>query len=436
MKNPYNRIINELYKLLYPIIKHKNIASVRDFYNCNYKTDGYFIEKSKKELLANVIENVPYYSYIEEKKLSCFPVMSKEIYRKINPELLSHKSFRYLPKYKMNTGGSTGEPFEFYCDANAGLYDFYHQKYQYEKIGFEKSNKIYVLNGWLPDQNLVKNKVFWRKKKNANEFPFGSKEFSTHYLNITNSEFYIKELISSPPNYLRSYPSVMCELTSFFIASGYTCPPFELKGIQLTSEMTSPQQETYLQEYWGDIIFYQYGHSEASAIATKYPGEEFYTFSPYYGITEILNDQNEHVEEGETGRIVVTSLNNVVRPFIRYDTGDLASFRKNENGVTTVFNIEGRVQDVVEDINGNSISITGLVFGQHFYAFKNILAWQIHNENKGVLVVDLVKEKTFTPNDEKEILEKLSFNGAFNVSIRYVDNIAKTKAGKHKLVIK
>lgn len=434
MKNPYNRIVNEIYKTFFPLLNKSLIDAIRDFYVNNYYIDKTIIEKRFKVFLKKT-KNIDYYKDVQA-SLDSYPVMTKEDYRKIGEKKLTNKFISLLPKYKMNTGGSTGEPYEFYCDFSVGLIDFYHQKFQFEKMNFSKNDKLYVLNGWFPEDELVSNRVFWRAKKNINEFPFGSKEFSTHYLNSDNAGIYIDELVSRPPQYFRSYPSVFVELTKYLITYGYKSPPFKLKGIQLTSEMTSKQQEDLLKKYWGDIIFFQYGHSEAATIASKYPGEEYYTFSPYYGLVEILDEKNDPVKPGEVGRVVVTSIHNKVRPFIRYDTGDLATFRDYNNGVVTVYDIVGRVQDVVEDKEGNIVSITGLVFGQHFHAFKNIISWQINNEKKGVLYVDIIKEKSFTNDDDEEIIEKLSFKGRFKVYIRYVDKITKTRAGKHKLVIR
>ncbi|EOU4236109.1 TPA: hypothetical protein L1580_001843 [Escherichia coli] len=436
MKNPYNRIINELYSLIFPLVNRKWISAIEGFYNNNYIINNKTITKQKNKILNEIKRNVIYYANADGEQLNDYPVVTKNLYRRLNENVFLHKNYVALPKYKMNTGGSTGEPFEFYCDLRAGLIDFYHQKFQYGKMNFTSNDKIYVINGWLPDANNINDKVFWRKKKNKNELPFGSKEFSSHYLNKGNAKYYINELIASPPTFIRSYPSVFSELTKFFIAEGYSKPPFVLKGIQLTSEVISHQQEEFIKSYWGNIIFYQYGHSEAAAIATKYPEEECYTFSPYYGIVEILDDNGRHVQEGETGHIVVTSLNNVVRPFIRYDTGDMATFKGNSNGVVTVYDITGRVQDVVEDKHGNLISITGLVFGQHFHAFKNIISWQIHNPYKGKLIVSIIKDSSYCDDDAKEIKEKLSFNGVFEVSLKYVDEIDKTISGKHRLVIR
>ncbi len=430
------KIINRIYSLLFRFYKHKVQFRINDFYSgCSYDSSP---ESEKINKLYQCIKKeVPFYRELSLDSLSLnnLPIMDKNKYREVGEGAFQSKYLKLKPKYIMNTGGSTGQPFAFYADLRAGMIDSLHQEAQHKKAGFGKDDKIYVFNGCeIAQQSLDKN-VFWKEKVNKNELPFGSKEFSSHYLNKRNIKYYVDELKKSPPQFIRSYPSVFHDFTKLLIQLGYKTPPFNLKGIQLTSEVTTSEQEFVIKDYWGNIVYFQYGHSEVAVIASKYPNEDCYTFSPIYGVVEILDEKNQHVAPNEIGRIVVTSLHNTVRPFIRYDTGDLALFKENKNSVVKVYNIVGRTQDYVVDKFNNKIAITGLVFGQHFHAFKNILSWQIINVSPGILNVKIVKMQGYSLDDEQELQEKLGFNGAFDVSFSYVDEIEKTARGKHKLVI-
>ncbi|WP_318480482.1 hypothetical protein [Photobacterium leiognathi] len=414
-----NYIVSRLYRFLFPLLKYRKKIELFYLY------DEYVECKYKYKFL----KYIPFYKEIKER-----PVVSKELYKKHEEKNWENKYKLFLPKYKMNTGGSTGEPYEFLVSLKCGLIDDLHQEMQHRKMGFLKNDKLYVINGCEISDLDRKNSKFWNVKS-KNELPFGSKEFSSHYLNDKTVLIYLEELKRNPPQFIRSYPSVFVYLTKLLIDSDYKCPPLKLKGIQLTSEITSKQDHDFLISYWGDIIYFQYGHSEAATIASKYPGEDCYTFSPIYGEVEILDENNNPAREGDVGRIVVTSMHNIVRPFIRYDTGDLAKFKSNKNGVTKVYDILGRQQDTVLDKNNNKISVTGLVFGQHFKAFKNITNWQIENFSPGLLNVKIIKGCNYSDEDNNEIINKLSFNDSFVVSIEFVDEIKKTKRGKHKLVV-
>ncbi|MCT8858004.1 hypothetical protein K5M76_14740 [Shewanella xiamenensis] len=387
-------------------------------------------------ILSHAIDKVPFYNNVSNPVLCDFPVVSKAIYQSENESCFQSISMCLTGKYKMNTGGSTGEPFYFYAGLRAGLVDSMHQVYQHRKMGLKPEHKLYTFNGFMPSNEQIKKNKFWRAKKNKLQMPFGSKEFSTHFLNESYFSFYLEEFFKSPPDYIRSYPSAICDFTLLLIKSGYKVKPFDLRGIQLTSEAMSEQQEHIINEYWGDIVYHQYGHSEVAVIAAKYPGDDCYSFSPIYGEVEILDDNNIHVAPNCEGRIVVTSFHNFARPFIRYDTGDLAIYKDSENGIVKAFKITGRSQDYVVNKFNENISVTGLVFGQHFKAFAKILQWQIVNTIPGDLLVKIIKNRDFDKEDEKEVIEKLSFHGQFSVAIEYVTTIEKTARGKHKLVIR
>lgn len=432
----YEKIINKIHSLLFMTYKYKVRNIINEFY-CEYTYEQDYVLKKLDKLYKCTKKEVGFYKKLpfDSFFIDKLPVMNKEEYRIVGENALQSKYLKLKPKYIMNTGGSTGQPFEFYADLRAGMIDSLHQEAQHKKAGFLNGDKIYVFNGCDIPEALVAKNIFWKEKRNKKQLPFGSKEFSSHYLNEKNIKFYLEELNKNPPQFVRSYPSVFHDFTKLLITFGYKAPPFNLKGIQLTSEITTPEQEAVIKNYWGNVVYFQYGHSEVSVIASKYPDEDCYTFSPIYGVVEILDDKNQHVAPNETGRIVVTSLHNTVRPFIRYDTGDLAVFKGKENGIVKAFNIVGRNQDYVVDRFNNKMAITGLVFGQHFHAFRNILSWQLINLSPGDLNVKIVKMKDYNPNDEQELREKLGFNGAFDVRFSYVSVIEKTVRGKHRLVI-
>ncbi|MEH8128185.1 hypothetical protein [Aeromonas veronii] len=442
MKNTFNDFFNKLLNT-YTLLRF-NYSS-----NCLKKQLGYlYLNQHEKydfnlvkqdylaKILSYVIKEVPFYKGIDKPHLNNFTIVNKSIYQARRESDFQSQLFHFIAKYKMNTGGSTGEPFYFYAGLKAGLIDSLHQEYQHKKMGLTTDSKLYTFNGCMPERQLIEKNIFWQYKRHKSQLPFGSKEFSTHFLHEKNIEYYLKELLISPPDFIRSYPSAMCDLTQLLIKAGFNEKPFSLKGIQLTSEVMSTQQEDTIKAYWGDIIYHQYGHSEVATIASKYPGDDCYCFSPLYGEVEILDEDGKHVEPHCEGRIVVTSYHNYARPFIRYDTGDLAIYKDSNNGIVKAYNITGRAQDYVVNISNQNISVTGLVFGQHFKAFANILQWQIINSKPGDLLVRIVKSKDFVQEDENEVLDKLGFNGQFSVTIEYVKMIQKTVRGKHKLVIR
>ena len=99
--------------------------------------------------------------------------------------------------------------------------------------------------------------------------------------------------------------------------------------------------------------------------------------------------------------------------------------------------VEGRSQDIIITRDNSRITLTALIFGQHFNAFSHIKELQLVQEKKGELTFKIVKSDKFSNNDEKEILEKIKgiSHDQIDIDFLYVESIQKTERGKHKFLI-
>jgi glycosyltransferase involved in cell wall biosynthesis len=99
--------------------------------------------------------------------------------------------------------------------------------------------------------------------------------------------------------------------------------------------------------------------------------------------------------------------------------------------------VEGRSQDIIITRDNSRITLTALIFGQHFNAFSHIKELQLVQEQKGELTFKIVKSDKFNTGDEKEILEKIKgiSHGQIDLDFLYVDSIPKTERGKHRFLI-
>ncbi|HBL4900501.1 TPA: hypothetical protein LR157_004625, partial [Escherichia coli] len=84
MKNPYNRIINELYSLIFPLVNRKWISAIEGFYNNNYIINNKTITKQKNKILNEIKRNVIYYANADGEQLNDYPVVTKNLYRRLN----------------------------------------------------------------------------------------------------------------------------------------------------------------------------------------------------------------------------------------------------------------------------------------------------------------------------------------------------------------
>jgi len=71
-------------------------------------------------------------------------------------------------------------------------------------------------------------------------------------------------------------------------------------------------------------VYENYGCNEIGLIASRCPVSHRFHVHVEHALVEILNDDDSPCAEGESGRLVVTALNNPAMPLLRYDTGDYA----------------------------------------------------------------------------------------------------------------
>jgi len=155
----------------------------------------------------------------------------------------------------------------------------------------------------------------------------------------------------------------------------------------------------------------------------------------------IGNDGDPVTDESEMGEIVATGLNNLVCPLIRYRTMDLAvpsnDKCKCERNYPLLKKVEGRLQELIVTKDKRLITLTALIFAQHFEAFSKIKEMQLVQEKEGELIVKVVKSAQYSANDEKEILSKMqrAVGNGLNISFSYVDLIPRSKSGKYRFLI-
>jgi len=360
------------------------------------------------------------------------PLLDKEIIRKEKERLISKNLYK-IKFTLLNTGGSTGEPLEFLVSYSAGYIDYIHQKFIFEKMGYKKGDKIVAFDGSTIPSFLRKKNIYWITKSN-NDLPYGRLSYSSLYLNSDTIKYYVDHFLKFRPSILRGYPSFINDIAEYILEKNIDIP-FIIKGIQLTAECAFDFQIKNIEKAFKTKVFLQYGHSEQCVYAyTKDNTYEYYC-SPFYGLVEVLDPHGKQVRKGEIGEIVATSFYNTAMPFIRYKTGDLAWFEGNENGIVKIKKIEGRTQDFVYRKNGEKISITAIVFGQHYRAFRNIKKWQIVQNKMGEITINIIKGENFSKDDELEIIKKFRNIAGIEVRLNFMDRIELTKRGKFRFVI-
>lgn len=360
--------------------------------------------------------------------IASLPLISKEIIRKYTNMIYSDEVDSNCEGW-LNTGGSTGEPLRFPLKTQGVDLEQVHQMMLYLDMGWKFSDIIVSVDGSVVGDDARSRNIFYVEGDN---FPYGKYSFSTLYMSSESLSYYISDLNVIKPSILRGYPSGLMRLANYIIDNDCRLS-FKLKGIYLTSEYFSEDDRNILQEVFRCKVYGQYGHTEASVFAVS-KDASFYYCSPFYGLTEVVDEQGRHVSPGEVGEVVVTGFLNVAMPFIRYKTGDMAEYGGKRDGIVKLNSLNGRTVDCMLNKFGEKIYLTGLVFGGHIKALNYINDWQIEQIEVGEILIKIVKGIGF---DEQMSQELIVLFGEYSIDIviQFVDSIPVTCRGKRKFMI-
>lgn len=389
-------------------------------------------EKLLNRILVHAVKNTSFYNELLGKQgkntLINFPIVDKKfITNRFEDFCIKNKSnYEYYDSF---TGGSTGEPFHLL--KNGGYeYDFGIKRWSF--YGYSKGELLIALDGSTIDKSDLDKGIYWKKKPGKN-LPFGTYALSSLYFNENNADIYCRYIVDMAPDYIRGYPSFVYAIACYAEKAGWEVGK-SVKAIELTSESTYPYQIEKIAKVFGAKVYLQYGHTEACVCAYTYDDTYRYRVEPLYGYVEVLDEEGNHVKEGEIGEVVVTTLHNYVMPLIRYRTGDFAEYGGKDDRYMYLNRVLGRTQDYIIDKNCNKVLLTALIFAQHCNALGHITKWQLEQNIKGEVIAHIVKGEKFTTDDEFEIRELFKKSGNVETIFDYVEEIPLTPRGKSKML--
>ncbi|MDP3051035.1 MAG: hypothetical protein Q8N20_06760 [Eubacteriales bacterium] len=402
-------------------VKHERLVRIMEYayhhsryYNGIFKNVFNKSQFNRKDLMSNWI---------------AVPFLDKDIIRQeISNILTLASSTNYVGH--VTTGGSTGQPLGFY--ALGGL-DAQHQTFLFKMMGYRPGDSILAMDGSVVPDSLLKQNIFW-VAKNSNDLPYGRVALSSLYLSRENIDCYINFLGQFKPTIIRGYPSFVYDIANYALQNNIEFS-FNCKGVELTSESFYDYQIETIYRVFKAPIYNQYGHAEGSVFGYSTDNTLTMYCSPLYGYTEIIGENNQHVKQGEIGEVVVTGFANYAMPFIRYRTGDLAIYDGEENGIVRLQRIYGRTQDYIYQDNMEKVLLTAIVFGMHYQAFSNINRWQIVQNVPGKIIFLIVKQPSFSMQDEIELKDNFYKISNIQCSFEYVQQIPLTPGGKSKFLI-
>lgn len=160
------------------------------------------------------------------------------------------------------------------------------------------------------------------------------------------------------PKYLIAVPSFILKMIDYAEENGIDYRASSIKGVICIGEAlrTADLQPTLLaqriQEKWPIELYSTYASTEMSTAFTECAAFQGGHHLPELIITEILDERDQPVADGELGELVITTLGVEAMPLLRFKTGDLV--RKHSQPCSCGRNtyrlgpVEGRLEHMVK----------------------------------------------------------------------------------------
>jgi len=333
-----------------------------------------------------------------------------------------------------STGGTSGTPLHFYINANRSSVEYAYLTMSWDRIGYKLAMPMAVLRGRIvqPDRNGFRHEYDPILRHHY---------YSNFHMTDNNMKLYLKHICKIGPCMLHAYPSSAHTLAKFIIGMNGQVPN-NVQGILLESENVYPDQVHTIESVFGKRTFSSYGHSEKCVLAVQCEHTQNYHVWPTYGFFELLDDNGNPVTTpGQQGEIIGTGFINTVVPFIRYRTGDYATY------VGESCEACGREHIIIKDIKGRwpqgeLIAIDGSIvtmtaINVHDDTFKNVREYQFHQSIPGKATLCIVPVIPLNDKEQQLIVTNMNrrLQGQVTLDLEIRTELVKTPRGKQPRVI-
>jgi len=391
--------------------------------------------KKLRSLIRHSYDNVPYYRkmfndhgiYPDDIKtrqdLPRIPILTKEIIRKNLPDLIA-KNFPRSNILERSSSGSTGQPLKYYIDKES--YSF----------GWAQTFRCWSWVGYSLGDNYVKiTHPRTTPTKTIQDIFMRCTLIPAFQINEKNIRPLTEKIKRAKPIVLRGFPSSVYLLASLIEKTGIK--EVNVRAVMTTGDTLLPEYRNTIEKVFNCKVFDAYG-GEGTAVAFECEEHDGYHIAEEGAIVEYLNSNSQPVE-GEYGELCITNLTNYAMPFIRYNIQDVGKSSDERcpcgRGLSLLKSIDGRSTDII--ITPAKRLLTIHFFSTFLKKFTGILQYQIIQEERDKIRINLVKDGSYQEENTARIIEECRKRIGEDIDIRveFVDEIPLMSSGKRRFVI-
>jgi len=396
------------------------------------------------KLLTFASEFVPYYRRMFDERgidasiwdrpdiFRSIPVLTKDIIRCEQDRLVS-ENLEGNGLIKNSTSGSTGDPIQFFTDFRSLPYRKAAGIRSHTVTGWRLGDRTASLWGAQVDEKRATAVRGW-----LHGLATGSLFLSSFDLSEQRMDDYITKMLKFKPVELFAYPGPLEQFAAHCASRRVKFP--SLKGIVTSAETLWPHQRGLAESAFGVKVFDQYGCREVSQIATECAQHDGLHISIDRLVIEVVDESGQPCAPGKVGRILVTDLDNVGMPLIRYDIGDRGALAQVApcdcgRGLPRLEKIEGRTLDIIQTADGRRIG--GTFWTLLLRGRPGLRQFQVIQYSIDGVTIKFIPNAEFSDEVLSYFRTKIQeYCGAgFRVDFVEVDFIEVSVSGKQKLIV-
>jgi phenylacetate-CoA ligase len=396
-----------------------------------------------RHVLRYCEEHVPYYgrAFAEAgvraeqvrspEDMARLPMLSKDDLRHHHDELIAPE--RRAGLYALTTSGSSGVPVRVALD---------HEAYERRLAawmrgdrwaGWDLGLRTFQLVGARP---MGKTTAWHEAKKRIHRALSCQMIVTALSMSPAILMDYYRAMQSYRPQVVIGYASSLHFFARFLRENGLT--PHRPRGIIVCAERIFGPQKDYIAEVFAAPVFERYGCMEFSFIAGECSGHCGLHVNSDNLFVEILDEDGRPSPPGQSGEVVVTGLNNLAMPLVRYRLGDMAAWAGAPctcgRGLPLLSGLAGRTMDMITTSGGRICS--GIVFPYIVDEFPSVAQYQVVQVSPDEILIRIIPDEGFGADVRAQIEAGLRPYLGPEVRLRFetTDHIPPSPAGKFEHV--
>jgi phenylacetate-CoA ligase len=205
------------------------------------------------------------------------------------------------------------------------------------------------------------------------------------------------------------------------------------RAVITSAEVLLPHYRPLIESQFGCKVFNRYGSREVGFVAMECAHGSMHINAP-----DVLVEVHNPGPDG-VGELLITQLNNLVFPFIRYRIGDLAAIQSSScacgRHLPCLTDLRGRASDFITAPDGTLIH--GEWFTHLFYEVSGVALFTFRQVGPTQYVFDVQRDADFDRAAFHKAMEKarIRLGSGARIEINFVDRFEATPSGKHRFVV-